>query len=107
MNTVILYEDTTARFMESKPETTTSCTFLPTQTQCKYVLRHHIPKLIDKFPGYINDRARTHSIHSYICFDPECYICNNKEYVQKACLCLKSSSTFKKLPFVVIVDLTR
>ena len=64
----------------------------PTRTHsAENVLKHHIPKLIDKFPRHIKDRIRTHSIHgfssrlkayindsySYVCSDPQCYVCNN------------------------------
>ena len=31
----------------------------------EHVIRHHIPKLIDKFPRYITDRIRTHSIQAF------------------------------------------
>ena len=31
----------------------------------EHVLRHHIPKLIDKFLRYITDRIRTHSIQAF------------------------------------------
>ena len=55
------------------------------------VLRDHIPKLIDKFPRYITDRIRTHSIQAFsshlksqiidsyssVCSNPKCYVCNN------------------------------
>ena len=55
------------------------------------VLRHHIPKLFDKFPRYLTDRIRTHSIQAFsshlkshiidsyssVCSDPQCYVCNN------------------------------
>ena len=38
----------------------------PTRTNsAENVLRHHIPKLIDKFPRHIKDRIRTHSIHAF------------------------------------------
>ena len=64
----------------------------PTRTHSvKHVLRHHIPKLIDKFPRYITDRIGTHSIkafsrhlkshiidsYSSVCSDSQCYVCNN------------------------------
>ena len=64
----------------------------PTRTHsAENVLKHHIPKLIDKCPRYIKDRIRTHSIHAFsshivsyiidsyssICFDPVCSVCNN------------------------------
>ena len=64
----------------------------PTRTHsAEHVLRHHIPKLIDKFPRYITDRIRTHSIQAFsshlkshiidsyssVCSDPQCYVCSN------------------------------
>ena len=64
----------------------------PTRTHSvEHVLWHHIPKLIDKFPRYITDRIRTHSIQAFsshlkshiidsyssVCSDPQCYVCNN------------------------------
>ena len=65
--------------------------FATRRYSAEHVLRHHIPKLIDKFPCYITDRIRTHSIQAYsshlkshiidsyssVCSDPQCYVCNN------------------------------
>ena len=64
----------------------------PTRTSgARNVLRHHIPELLNKFPEYLMDRIKTHSLHSisyhikcylidlysYDCRIIDCYICNN------------------------------
>ena len=64
----------------------------PTRTSgARNVLRHHIPELLNKFPEYLMDRIKTHSLHSisyhikcylidlynYDCSIINCYICNN------------------------------
>ena len=64
----------------------------PTRTSgARNVLRHHIPEILNKFPGYLMDRIKTHSLHSisyhikcylidlysYDCSIIDCYICNN------------------------------
>ena len=63
----------------------------PTRTSgARNVLRHHIPELLNKFPQYLIDRIKTHSIYSfshqikcylvdlysYACNDINCYVCN-------------------------------
>ena len=63
----------------------------PTRTSGpRNVLRHHIPELLDKFPQYLIDRIKMHSIYSfshqikcylvdlysYECNDINCYVCN-------------------------------
>ena len=64
----------------------------PTRTSgARNVLRHHIPELLNKFPKYLIDRIKTHSLfsisykikcyltdlYSYNCSIIDCYICNN------------------------------
>ena len=92
----------------------------PTHTHsAEHVLRHHISKLINKFRRNITDRIRTHSIQVFfndpkshiidfytsVCFDPQCYVCDNKKYVQlhMVYVCFQSSKPSKIL-FLSIVD---
>ena len=64
----------------------------PTRTSgARNVLKHHIPELLNKFPKYLIDRIKTHSLYSisynikcyltdlysYNCSIIDCYICNN------------------------------
>ena len=64
----------------------------PTRTcGARNVLRHHTPELLNKFPKYLIDRIKTHSLYSisynnkcyltdlysYNCSIIDCYICNN------------------------------
>ena len=64
----------------------------PTRTNgARDVLRHHIPELLNKFPKYLMDRIKTHSLfsifynikcylidlYSYNCGIIDCNICNN------------------------------
>ena len=92
----------------------------PTRTpSAENVLGHHIPKLIDKFPRHIKDKIRTHSIHefssrlkayiidsySYVCSYPQCYVCNNSNYVQRQKLVLNRLILWRIYKFVVIVYL--
>ena len=64
----------------------------PTRTSgARNVLRHHILELLNKFPKYLIDRIKTHSLYSisynikcyltdlysYNCSIIDCYICNN------------------------------
>ena len=66
--------------------------FFPTHTEgAKNVLRHHIPKLLSRYPTDIIEKATTHSIDSfalriktyivelyqYECRIQNCYICQN------------------------------
>ena len=63
----------------------------PTRTsRARNVLRRHIPELLNKYPEYLMDRIKTHSLHSisyhikcylidlysYDCSIIDCYICN-------------------------------
>ena len=67
----------------------------PTRTSgARNVLRYHIPELLNKFPQYLIDKIKTHSIYSfahqikcylvdlysYACNNINCYVCN---YTQK------------------------
>ena len=68
----------------------------PTRTSgARNVLRHHIPELLNKFPKYLTERIKTHSLYSifynikcylidlynYNCTIIDCYICNNNNWV--------------------------
>ena len=68
----------------------------PTRTSgARNVLRHHIPELLNKFPKYLIERIKTHSLYSifynikcylidlynYNCTIIDCYICNNNNWV--------------------------
>ena len=70
--------------------------FITTRTySAEHVLRHHIPKFIDKFLRYITDRIRSHSIQAFsshlkshiidsyssVCSDPQCYVCDIFFYI--------------------------
>ena len=67
----------------------------PTRTSgARNVLRHHIPALLNKYPEYLMDRIKTHSLHSisyhikcylidlysYDCNIIDCYICNKNDW---------------------------
>ena len=77
----------------------------PTRTSgARNVLRHHIPELLNKFPQYLIDRIKTHSIYSFAhqikCYlvdlysyawnDINCYVCNySREWqIAKAETCI-------------------
>ena len=68
----------------------------PTRTSgARNVLRHHIPKLLIKFPKYLTERIKTQSLHfifynikcylidlyNYNCTIIDCYISNNNNWV--------------------------
>ena len=68
----------------------------PTRTSgARNVLRHNIPELLNKFPKYLTERIKTHSLYSifynikcylidlynYNCSIIDCYICNNNNWV--------------------------
>ena len=69
----------------------------PTRTSgARNVLRHHIPELLNKFPKYLTERIKTHSLYSIFnnikcylidlynhnCTIIDCYICNNNNWVK-------------------------
>ena len=50
----------------------------PTHTSgARNVLRHHIPELLNKFPQYLVDRIKTHSIYSFS-HQIKCYLVSHQ-----------------------------
>ena len=52
----------------------------PTRTSgARNVLKYHIPELLNKFPEYLMDRIKTHSLHS-ISYHIKCYLIDLYSY---------------------------
>ena len=84
----------------------------PTRTSgARNVSRHHIPELLNKFPQYLIDKIKTHSIYSfshqikcysvdlysYECNDINCYVCNHSREWQIA----KAETVYYDCPVII------